>query len=110
MMRKSLIPNFAYKNYQLYIKKDMTFFVYILRSLKDEGLYIGQTNNFEKRIIRHNTGQVSSTKNRRPLEVLYTEKFNTRKESMAREKYLKSLKSSTYILENIINSPTQDKE
>lgn len=88
----------------------MEFFVYILKSLKDEKLYIGQTNNVEKRIIRHNTGQVSSTKNRRPLEIIHIEKFSTRKESMAREKYLKSLKSSQYILENITKSSTQDKE
>ncbi|EKE22097.1 MAG: hypothetical protein ACD_7C00048G0003 [uncultured bacterium] len=88
----------------------MTFFVYILKSLKDEKLYIGQTNNLEKRIIRHNAGQVSSTKNRRPLKIIYSEKFYTRKESMAREKYLKSLKSSEYILNNITDSSTQGKE
>ncbi|MFA6183979.1 MAG: GIY-YIG nuclease family protein [Parcubacteria group bacterium] len=80
----------------------MPFFIYILKSLKDSELYIGQTNSIEKRIIRHNAGQVSSTKNRRPLEIIHTEKFDTRKESMAREKYLKSLKSSQYILKNII--------
>jgi len=88
----------------------MNFFIYILRSLKDENLYIGQTNNLENRIKRHNAGQVHSTKNRRPLEILHTEKFDTRKEAMYREKYLKSLKSSQYILENIINFLPQDKE
>ncbi|MGW8185556.1 MAG: GIY-YIG nuclease family protein [Candidatus Moraniibacteriota bacterium] len=50
----------------------MTFFIYILESLKDGKLYIGQTNNLENRIIRHNSGQVSSTKNRRPLEIIYS--------------------------------------
>ncbi|MFA6183983.1 MAG: GIY-YIG nuclease family protein [Parcubacteria group bacterium] len=88
----------------------MNFFVYILKSLKDEKLYIGQTNNLENRIKRHNAGQVHSTKNRRPLEILHTEKFDTRKEAMLREKYLKSLKSSQYILENIINSTSYGKE
>jgi putative endonuclease len=88
----------------------MPFFVYILESLKDNKLYIGQTNNLENRIKRHNAGQVSSTKNRSPLKIIYSENFSTRKESMDREKYLKSLKNSQYILENIINSTTQDKE
>jgi len=82
----------------------MTFFVYILESLKDGNLYIGQTNDIEKRIKRHDTGQVSSTRNRRPLKLIYQESFPARTDSMAREKYLKSLKSSKYILENIIKN------
>ena len=82
----------------------MTFFVYILESLKDNKLYIGQTNNLENRIKRHNTGQVSSTKNRRPLKIIHSEIFSTRKESMAREKYLKSLKNNNYILKNTIKN------
>ncbi|HBI16808.1 MAG TPA: excinuclease ABC subunit C [Candidatus Moranbacteria bacterium] len=88
----------------------MTFFVYILESSKDKKFYIGQTNNLENRINRHNSGQVSSTKNRRPLKIIYSEKFSTRKESMNREKYLKSLKNSRYILNNIISSVVQNKE
>lgn len=80
----------------------MDYFVYILRSIKDGKLYIGQTHNLEKRIERHNNGQVRSTKSRRPLELIYQETYKTRIETMAREKYLKSLKSSKYILENII--------
>jgi putative endonuclease len=80
----------------------MIFFVYILQSLKDNRFYIGQTNDLEDRIKRHNIGQVCATRNRRPLKIVYTETFATRSEAMRREKYLKSLKSSKYILENII--------
>lgn len=80
----------------------MTFFVYILESLKDGRLYIGQTNNIDDRIKRHNSGQVTATLNRRPLKIIHAEKFKTRVESMQREKYLKALKSSKYILENVI--------
>jgi len=88
----------------------MTFFVYILESSKDKKLYIGQTNNLENRMNRHNAGQVSSTKNRRPLKIIYSEKFSTRKESMNREKYLKSLKNSQYIFDKIINPATRSKK
>lgn len=70
----------------------MPYFVYILRSLKDGRFYIGQTNNISDRIERHNSGQVTATRNRRPLEIVYTETFATRAEAMRREKYLKSLK------------------
>ena len=65
--------------------------------------YIGQTNDIHKRLIRHQTGQVRSTKHFRPVQLLYTEKFTTRSESMIREKYLKSLKSHV-ALHTIIHS------
>ncbi|MDD3066352.1 MAG: GIY-YIG nuclease family protein [Candidatus Gracilibacteria bacterium] len=67
-------------------------FVYILQSDKDKKFYIGQTNNIEARLKRHNTGQVLSTKHRIPLQLIHFEKFVTRSEAMRREKYMKSLK------------------
>jgi len=70
----------------------MQFFVYILRSIKDGRLYIGQTNNIEARLLRHNGGKVSATKNRRPLILIYKENYASRAEAIQREKYLKSLK------------------
>jgi putative endonuclease len=41
--------------------------VYILKSLKDNKLYIGRTNNFDRRFKEHNSGQVQSTKSRLPM-------------------------------------------
>ena len=70
----------------------MQFFVYILKSTKDNKLYIGQTNNIEARLLRHNSGKVTATKNRRPLILIYKEDYASRAEAMRREKYLKSLK------------------
>lgn len=70
----------------------MLFFVYILKSTKDDKLYIGQTNNLKDRLTRHNTGKVAATKNRRPLTIIHKEEYLTRAEAMQREKYLKSLK------------------
>lgn len=70
----------------------MQFFVYILKSVKDDKFYIGQTNNLTDRFLRHNNGCVTATKNRRPLVLAYSENYNTRAEAMRREKYLKSLK------------------
>jgi len=80
----------------------MFYFVYILKSSKDNRFYIGQTNNLDDRINRHNTGQVIATRNRRPLQIVHTETFASRAAAMKREKYLKSLKSSKYIVANII--------
>ncbi|MFA6160407.1 MAG: GIY-YIG nuclease family protein [Parcubacteria group bacterium] len=70
----------------------MLFFVYILKSTKDNKFYIGQTNNLEKRLLRHNSGKVTATRNRRPFVLAYKETYASRAEAMQREKYLKSLK------------------
>ena len=71
------------------------FFVYVLKSQKDNGFYIGQTNNLLSRIRRHNEGRVQSTRYRIPFIVVYTEKYATRGKAVVREKYLKSLKGSS---------------
>lgn len=50
------------------------YYVYILKSEKDGGLYIGKTNNLQRRISEHNSGHTPSLKNRIPLRLLeYTE-------------------------------------
>jgi len=64
--------------------------VYVLRSLRDGKLYIGLTGDREKRIKKHNAGGVSSTRYRRPLEMIYHETYETLDEARRREKLLKS--------------------
>ena len=68
----------------------MFYFVYVLKSKKDNKRYIGFTDSLERRISEHNSGLVKSTKNRRPLELIYFEKFETKSEAMNREKYFKT--------------------
>ena len=68
------------------------YYVYILQSLKDSGYYIGQTENLEERINKHNRGQVKSTKSRKPFMLIKEENFNTRSEAVKRENYLTKLK------------------
>ena len=68
------------------------YYVYILKSLKDDGYYIGQTNNLGKRIIVHNKGRVASTKSRLPFILIKKEEYTTRSEARKRENYLKKLK------------------
>lgn len=66
------------------------YYVYLLKSLKDNKYYIGQTNNIYKRLERHNSGLVISTKNRTPFVLIGYETYQTRSESMWREHQLKS--------------------
>jgi len=66
------------------------YFVYILQSLKDGRTYVGYTPDLEKRLVKHNAGWVRSTKYRRPLKLLFSEKFKTSQEAKKRELYWKS--------------------
>ncbi len=63
------------------------FVVYILRTSKNT-LYVGQTNNLEKRLKEHQTKSSKSAKYTRyfsSLELVYSEACTTRREAMQRE-------------------------
>ena len=66
--------------------------VYILQSLKTGKYYIGQTSNFEKRLEKHNKGEVKSTKNSRPWKIIHLEEFQTRSDACKREVEIKKYK------------------
>ena len=69
----------------------MQYFVYILRTSSDT-LYIGQTNNLEKRIKEHKNKSSKSAKYIRyfsSFELVYHEKYPTRSEAIKREAQLK---------------------
>jgi putative endonuclease len=70
----------------------MAHYVYILKSLKDNKYYIGETANVEARSLFHNTGKQRSTKNRIPFVIVLVEVFETRGDAMKREKEIKSWK------------------
>lgn len=65
------------------------FYVYLLESKKDNGLYIGITSNLQQRIKQHNSGLVLSTKLRRPFELVYFEGYKSEKNARRREQNLK---------------------
>ena len=66
------------------------FHTYVLLSLKDRKLYIGQTNDVFRRFHEHSRGDVESTAHRRPLKLIFFESFLTRHEAERRETWLKS--------------------
>ena len=68
----------------------MNYCVYILKSLKDNKHYIGCTSDFTRRLEEHNSGNVASTRSRRPLELIYKESFSDKRSAMKRERFLKS--------------------
>ena len=68
------------------------FFVYILECA-DKTLYIGSTNDLEKRLHQHNNSKSGAhyTKIRRPVVLKYSEKFETYAEARKREGEMKRL-------------------
>jgi putative endonuclease len=71
----------------------MSYFVYILRTSSNT-LYIGQTNNLEKRLKEHKGRSSKSAKYMRYFSsssLVYSEKYSTRSEAMKKECELKKL-------------------
>jgi putative endonuclease len=77
------------------------YFIYILKSLKDYGYYVGSTANLEERLKRHNQGRSAATKSRRPWELVYSKRFKSKNEAIKLEYYIKKQKSSKFIKEFI---------
>ena len=69
----------------------MTHYVYILECA-DGSLYVGCTNNLERRLIQHNQSKNGAhyTKIRRPVVLKYSKSFPTLKEARKREAEIKS--------------------
>lgn len=69
-------------------------YVYMIRC-KDGSLYTGWTNNLEKRFRNHCKGKGAKyTRGRGPLELVYYEVFEDKREAMRREYEIKQLKKS----------------
>jgi len=68
------------------------YYVYILKSLKDNKYYIGSTKHIEQRLAEHNQGKTKSLKYRLPLKLIYNEEYSTLLEARKRERKIKSYK------------------
>ncbi len=73
------------------------YFVYVLKSKKDQRLYYGSTDNLERRLGEHNKGRVRSTKSRIPFELEYFEKVDSIIDARKKERYFKTGFGRKYI-------------
>ncbi|NNL07378.1 MAG: GIY-YIG nuclease family protein [Gammaproteobacteria bacterium] len=65
------------------------FWIYILRC-SDNSYYTGHTDNLEKRINEHISGELFGyTHSRRPVVLVYSESFPTRYDALSRERQIK---------------------
>jgi len=68
----------------------IVFYTYVISSLKNKYLYVGLTNNPERRVAQHQNKKEKTTAPYSPFRILLIEEFQTRQEARNREKYLKS--------------------
>lgn len=81
------------------------FYVYVLKSKKDDSLYIGSTNNLQRRFKEHNQKLVDSTKLKVPFDIVYYEAYVSENDARARESKLKRFSGSyTHLKRRIKNS------
>ena len=79
------------------------YFVYILECV-DKSLYVGCTNDLERRLDQHNNSKWGAhyTKIRRPVILRHKESFNTLKEARQRESEIKRWRREKKL--NLINN------
>lgn len=77
------------------------FYVYILISVKDKKFYTGYTKNLKLRFERHKRGLVNSTKDRRPVKLIYYEACLNQQDATHREKYLKTFYGKMFIKQRL---------
>jgi len=81
------------------------FYVYLLLSLKDKSIYIGYSDNIEKRLAYHNSGKVSYTDKHKPYKLIYYEAYLSEKDARSRERNLKNKGGQRdFLKENLKNS------
>ncbi len=68
----------------------MDYIVYAISSVHRNYVYIGMTNNLNRRLSEHNKGYNKTTRPYAPFVLLYSEPVPNRIEARKREKYLKS--------------------
>ena len=75
----------------------MSYFVYILQSLKDGSYYIGSTRDLDERIQRHNQGRSTYTKAKKPWSLVFSEEHPNKSSALKRENQIKRRKKRGYI-------------
>ena len=67
----------------------LAYYVYLLRC-SDGSYYVGHTNDLEHRLAAHERGAIEGyTLSRRPVELVFSDRFSTRLEAFHRERQIK---------------------
>ena len=66
------------------------YYFYIIRSLKNQKLYLGSTPDLKERIKSHNAGKNKATKPNIPYDLIYYSAFKSKKDAIECEQYFKT--------------------
>lgn len=70
------------------------FYVYVLKSKRDNKAYIGYSSDLRRRLKEHNQGFSKATEKRRPFILVYYEAYHAKSDARRRELKLKKFKNS----------------
>lgn len=79
------------------------FYVYVLQSEADTGLYIGMSGDLRRRFVEHQNGESRSTTGRRPWKLIYYEAYLEKQDAVGREIYLKSGRGRRFLDKQLKN-------
>ena len=74
------------------------YYVYVLHNPQRNFIYIGYSESPKQRFQEHSLGKVKSTKNYKPLKLIFYEAYLTKSDAKRRERYLKSNKGRTSLM------------
>jgi len=77
-------------------------YVYLIKSSRFDELYVGLTNDIDRRLKEHNRGKVSSTKSAMPWDLVTYIAFSDRAKAEAFEKYLKSHSGRAFLKKRLV--------
>lgn len=78
------------------------WFVYVLKSLSSKFIYVGSTNNLDRRLNEHNQLKVLSTKHYAPFKICAYVAVETEKQARVLEKYFKTGSGKAVLYKRII--------
>jgi putative endonuclease len=81
----------------------MPYYVYIIQSAVDNSYYKGFTENLLQRLALHNSGESTYTRRKIPWLIVYIEVFESKRESLIREKALKKYDHAQ--IQRLLTSP-----
>ena len=70
--------------------REIMYYVYAIKSVLRNYIYVGLTADTERRITEHNERKEKTTRSYAPFEIILIEEYDTRIDARRREKYLKS--------------------
>ena len=73
------------------------YYTYIIESLTSFHWYIGHSNDIQRRLTEHNSGQNKSTRGKGPWKLIFLKRFDTNLDANRFELKLKKLRNKDFI-------------